>query len=214
MKVTKKDLILLIVLVYIIIVVCGGMFLVKPQLDEKQDCEAEYEQVFEEKKQQDNKIKQNPKLEEAIEKLTVEIEALKTNFYEYRENPEVHIQTLLQAEINSLTKLNDLAIVAPEITATTKTVTDADPNANPDIDVPDGAQEIKNDPAQPVEILSTDVTIVLEGSIDNLLAFADQIQQLNTVIEFNSVYVESKEQENANNDVFVGTFVMSFVSVF
>lgn len=214
MKVTKRDLILIIVLVYIVIVVCGGMFLVKPQLDNKKDYKAEYDQVFAEKQQKDAKIASIPALEKGIENLITEIDELKANFYEYRENPEVHIQTLIQAEVNSLTKLNDLTIVAPEITATTKTVTDAEPEANEGIDVPEGAQVIKNDPAQPVEILSTEVTITLEGPIENLLTFADQIQQLNNVIEFNSVYVESKDQEDTSNVVYLGTFVLSFTSVF
>ncbi len=214
MKVTKRDLILIIVLVYIVVAVCGAMFLIKPQIEDKQKFEAELEQVQQEKALKDKTIASIPALEKTIEELTVEIDELSANFYEYRDNPEVHIQTLIQAEINSLTKLNDLSIVAPEISATTKTVTDADPNANTEIDVPEGAQVIKNDPAQPVEILSTDVTITLEGSIDNLLTFADQIQQLKNVIEFNSVYVESKDQNNANNDVFVGTYVLSFTSVF
>ena len=214
MKVTKRDLILIIVLVYIVIVVCGAMFLIKPQFENKQKFEAELEQVQTEKQQKDITIASIPALEKSVADLTTEIDELSANFYEYRDNPEVHIQTLIQAEINSLTKLNDLSIIAPEFSATTKTVTDAEADENTEIDIPDGAQVIKNDPAQPVEILSTDVTITLEGSIDNLLAFGDQIQKLNNVIEFNSVYVESKDQNNANNDVFVGTYVLSFVSVF
>lgn len=214
MKVTKRDLILLVVLVYIIVVVCGVMFLVKPQLENKEKYDNEYDQIVFDKGQKDNNIAQIPSLEKKIGELKEEINTLKTNFYEYRENPELHIQTLITAELGSATKLNDLTIVAAEVPTAAKTVTDSNTQENPDIDVPEDSKTIANDEAQPVQIVSTDVTIKVEGSVDNLLAFAEQIQNLKNVIEFNSVYIESKDAQDASNVVYIGTYVLSFVSVF
>lgn len=234
MKIKKNELIIVFVLVYLFVAICGWNFLIRPQSNRASELSDQLKAKETEKITSDQKVKSIPNIEKKIQETIDQINQLSGNFFPKTANPELHIDNLFGMERSAGVKLVSLDVVAVDdedlsdefiqnsgndSTAnasaqdTTTEQVDAEGNAANAEQADNTVTAAKADDnvyTNPVlkKLSVTKATITINGSMFDIIEFADKIQLRKNVIEFQAVSVEQDEESNGYN----ATYSLSFVS--
>ncbi len=233
MKIKKNELIIVFVLVYLFVAICGWNFLIKPQNRRASDLSDQLQAKQSEQQLSDQKVNSIPSMKETIQKTIDEINAKSARFFPKADNPELHIDSIFGMERSAGVKLTSLDVVAVD----NEDLSDEfiqnsgnDSNANASaqdttteqVDAagnPTNTEQADNTAAagqaedslltNPVlkKLSVTKATIAINGSMFDIIEFADKIQLKNNVIEIQAVSIEQDENNGYN-----ATYSLEFVS--
>lgn len=233
MKIKKNELIIVFVLIYLFVAICGWNFLIRPQTNRASDLSDQLEAKKAEQIASDQKVNSIPNVEKQIQATIDKINEKAGLFFPKTQNPELHIDNLFGMERGAGVKLISLDVVAVDdedlseefiqnsgenavANAAAQDTTTEQVNAEGDAadeqtdNTVVAAKAEDNQYTNPVlkKLSVTKVTITINGSMADIIDFANRIQLRKNIIEIQAVTVEQDEESSNYN----ATYSLEFVS--
>ena len=240
MKIKKNELIIVFVLVYLFVAICGWNFLIRPQSNKASELSDQLVAKQSEQQVSDQKVSAIPTIKDEINKTIEAISSTSDRFFPKTENPELHIENIFGMERNVGVKLINLEINAiadedmsddyiqqsnaaatgTEVQTTTAAATEATTEAaNGDATAAQADNTATNAAAGEDSDLTnavlkklsvTKATVTVRGSMAEVINFVGEVQNLKKVIQVEAVSVEQSDDDSSN--VYDATYTLSYVS--